>query len=360
VNRDFIEAAGGPGIRAYMDEDRADEALATEIIAMADKQGYELDHAQRIKAVLDKFGEPMAGNTWDVHGKVVIYHACLERIAVKAGIEFDTDVQVLRAQRDEAVIKVVGRMQFIPDEKDAAGGAEPAWRVEWSIGEAAHVHEGERDKRGNYRTKGNQSAYPYAMAEKRAKDRVILKLIELHGLVYSEDEADEFKQEVAAAVERDPEQEKIWATQDQKIRQNLDEANTITKVMEYVKDPYVIKIVEGMPQPMRDAIREYSIERLKALGWVSSKSEKNSEKAKPAERREPAKAEITSGTSTRSPTATLDELAADLAASHDKAEIDHVVRKYAVEVQDMMPPDKAEAEKMVTERRAAVAKKAKR
>jgi hypothetical protein len=33
------------------------------------------------------------------------------------------------------------------------------------------------------------------MAEKRAKDRVILKLVGLHGDVYSEEEADEFKNE---------------------------------------------------------------------------------------------------------------------------------------------------------------------
>ena len=36
------------------------------------------------------------------------------------------------------------------------------------------------------------------MAEKRAKDRVILKLIGLHGEVYSEEEAEEFKAEIAA------------------------------------------------------------------------------------------------------------------------------------------------------------------
>ncbi len=39
----------------------------------------------------------------------------------------------------------------------------------------------------------NSNGYPVAMAEKRAKDRVILKLVGLHGDVYSEDEADEFK-----------------------------------------------------------------------------------------------------------------------------------------------------------------------
>jgi len=52
-------------------------------------------------------------------------------------------------------------------------------RLEWSVGEAAPAN--------------NKNAYPWAMAEKRAKDRVILKLIGLHGLAYSEEEADDFK-----------------------------------------------------------------------------------------------------------------------------------------------------------------------
>ena len=51
--------------------------------------------------------------------------------------------------------------------------------TEWSIGEAAPYN--------------TTNKYPYAMAEKRAKDRVILKLVGLHGDVYSEEEADEFK-----------------------------------------------------------------------------------------------------------------------------------------------------------------------
>jgi hypothetical protein len=53
-------------------------------------------------------------------------------------------------------------------------------KVEWSFGEAAPYN--------------NKNSYPYAMAEKRAKDRVILKLVGLHGDAYSEDEADDFKE----------------------------------------------------------------------------------------------------------------------------------------------------------------------
>ena len=53
-------------------------------------------------------------------------------------------------------------------------------KMEWSIGEAAPYN--------------NKNSYPFAIAEKRAKDRVILKLVGLHGDVYAEDEADAFKE----------------------------------------------------------------------------------------------------------------------------------------------------------------------
>lgn len=103
---------------------------------------------------------------WDCHGTWVVYHNVLEQIAAKAGIEFDppTIIEADSAAKIVAIC-VTGR------NKDGAS--------QWSIGEAAP---------GN-----NKNTYPYAMAEKRAKDRVVLKLIGLQGLVYSEEEADEFK-----------------------------------------------------------------------------------------------------------------------------------------------------------------------
>jgi hypothetical protein len=123
---------------------------------------------RKIADVLAKYGEPFEGNVWRVQGTAVIYHKALERIAVRAKITFGPP-SFLRAERDEAVILVSG-----------SNGE----RDEWSIGEALVGV--------NYRVSGKQAAYVYAMAEKRAKDRVILKLINLHGLAYSEAEADEF------------------------------------------------------------------------------------------------------------------------------------------------------------------------
>jgi hypothetical protein len=123
---------------------------------------------RQIADILAKYGEPFEGNVWRVQGTAVIYHKALERIAVRAKITFGPP-SFLRAERDEAVILVSG-----------SNGE----RDEWSIGEALVGV--------NYRVSGKQAAYVYAMAEKRAKDRVILKLINLHGLAYSEAEADEF------------------------------------------------------------------------------------------------------------------------------------------------------------------------
>jgi hypothetical protein len=102
---------------------------------------------------------------WDCHGTWVMYHWAVERAAAQARISFEPP-QVLEARSADKVVAicVTARMSD---------------RVEWSIGEAAPSN--------------NKNSYPFAMAEKRAKDRVALKLLGLSGLVYSEEEADDFK-----------------------------------------------------------------------------------------------------------------------------------------------------------------------
>jgi hypothetical protein len=119
---------------------------------------------KQIADILAQHGEDFQANTWVVAGgrTRAILHHCTERMAAKEGIKFDQPV-VISAVPDNVVILVTGRNQL---------GAEA-----WSFGEAA--------------PKNNKNAYPYSMAEKRAKDRVALKLLKLHGLVYSEAEADE-------------------------------------------------------------------------------------------------------------------------------------------------------------------------
>ncbi len=212
---------------------------------------------KKITETLAKFGEPMAGNVWRVQGTVVIYHKALERIAAQAQIRFDPPT-IVRAERDEAVILVSGRM---------------GERLEWSIGEALVGV--------NYRVSGKQAAYVYAMAEKRAKDRVILKLIELHGLVYSEEEADEFKQgrpglsEPQAALEVPDTAVEVVAPAsavEAELKQKITKARSINAVTDLMLHADTQRILGELPEGIRDEIRDFAKARLVELGWPSKKA----------------------------------------------------------------------------------------
>jgi hypothetical protein len=212
---------------------------------------------KKITETLAKFGEPMAGNVWRVQGTVVIYHKALERIAAQAQIRFDAPT-IVRAERDEAVILVSGRM---------------GERLEWSIGEALVGV--------NYRVSGKQAAYVYAMAEKRAKDRVILKLIELHGLVYSEEEADEFKQgrpglsEPQATLEEPDTAVEVVApvsAVEAELKQKITKSRSINAVTDLMLHADTQQILGELPEGIRDEIRDFAKARLVELGWPSKKA----------------------------------------------------------------------------------------
>ena len=217
---------------------------------------------KQIADILAKYGEPVAGNIWRVQGQAVIYHKALERIAAGAKIRFDQP-SVLRSERDEAVILVTGHMP-------ATDGGE---RTEWSIGEALiNV---------NYRVSGKQAAYVYAMAEKRAKDRVILKLIKLHGLVYSEEEADEFRDACPGApwpadVEAGPppQEEGLQAASavEADLKRKIDRARSINAVTDLMLHADTQKALSALSPTARDEVRDHAKARLVKLGWPSKKA----------------------------------------------------------------------------------------
>jgi hypothetical protein len=121
---------------------------------------------ESVGEVLREIGLTPDDAGWDCHGTYVLLHKALEKVAAKRGVVFDPpQILAANATAKEAVVLCVGHM---------------GEKSEWSIGEAAAYN--------------NKNSYPFAMAEKRAKDRVILKLVGLHGDVYSEDEADAFKE----------------------------------------------------------------------------------------------------------------------------------------------------------------------
>jgi hypothetical protein len=114
---------------------------------------------------MEKFGVE-SDEVWEVHGTTwCVKHKALERVAAEVGIMWDKpELKVCDMAAGFVVVLISGKL---------------GERVEWSFGEAS--------------PKNNKNAYGVAMAEKRAKDRVILKLLAVHGDLYSEEEADDFR-----------------------------------------------------------------------------------------------------------------------------------------------------------------------
>lgn len=107
---------------------------------------------------------------WEVrNGAYAIKHFAIERIAANAGIVFDRPAILEHDAAGSVSMIVFGKL---------------GEREEWSTGEAS--------------PKNNKNAYPYAMAEKRGKGRVALKLLTakegMDAALYSEEDSDDFKQ----------------------------------------------------------------------------------------------------------------------------------------------------------------------
>lgn len=135
-----------------------------------------------LKEILDRYGINPRDQTqlWDCHGTLVLLHKAYEHIQAIENIQFDPPTIIEGCTEKKTVaLLVVGHM------KDKA---------EWSIGEASPAN--------------CKNAYPYAMAEKRAKDRVIGKLVGLAEHCHSEEEADDFKDGRPAQGAAEPAQQR--------------------------------------------------------------------------------------------------------------------------------------------------------
>lgn len=117
--------------------------------------------------LLNKYGlDPKKQDIlWDCHGTWIIYSRWVEEIGHVAGVTLEVP-EVIHSDvpKKEAVILVRGTM---------------GERSAWSFGEATPAN--------------NKNAYFFAMAEKRAKDRVILKLVGLAGHVYTDQDVADIK-----------------------------------------------------------------------------------------------------------------------------------------------------------------------
>lgn len=117
--------------------------------------------SKEISDFMEKYGVN-SDEVWPVPGgkDFAVKHRALERIAAEQNIKFDTPTMIeIDLEKKIASMIVFGSLGD---------------RMEWATGEAA--------------PQNNKNQYPLAMAEKRAKDRVILKLLQVHGDIYSDEE----------------------------------------------------------------------------------------------------------------------------------------------------------------------------
>jgi hypothetical protein len=112
--------------------------------------------------IFKELGINSAEATWDCHGTPVVLHRYIEIIAAKLNVSIEL-LDVVEASTKDGICS----MKCIASIND---------RQVISYGECS--------------PKNNNNTYPYAMAEKRAVDRCVLKLANLHGFVYSENEMD--------------------------------------------------------------------------------------------------------------------------------------------------------------------------
>ena len=116
-----------------------------------------------VKEILEELKFNPSECLWEKHGATCMKHRYIEIAGQEKGVVIENLDEV---------------------EKNSAEGV-VAIKCTASLGKAKVITYGEATP------KNNKNGYPYAMAEKRAVDRAILKLIGIHGFVYSDDEVNE-------------------------------------------------------------------------------------------------------------------------------------------------------------------------
>ena len=174
----------------------------------------------KLVEIFKKYNMNAEESLWNCHGTWVAYHKSIEEIGAKAGVSFSKP-EIIEGNTSS---KIVALLAF-----GSLGD-----RSEWSVGECSPSN--------------NKNAYPYAMAEKRAKDRVILKLVGLHGFVYSEEESDDFKSKSSAQLKKDG----VW---DEFISSLLD-CGSESDVASLKNDYRLQAQQEGWNKPFLDSMKD--------------------------------------------------------------------------------------------------------
>lgn len=170
---------------------------------------------------------------WPLPGgrSYAVKHSALERIAALRSITFKPP-QVIEGNGADGVVTLLITAHM--------GEA-----TTWTFGEAS--------------PKNNKNAYCWAMAEKRGKDRCVLKLLNTHGAIYSEDEADDFKapaQPVAMPAEKKPDSLAATFIAALKMAQSVDDLSAWA----VDNKPAITKLSQDDQAAIRD---EYAAHRTK-------------------------------------------------------------------------------------------------
>ena len=146
---------------------------------------------------------------WNCHGTWVMLHKALEKLAAHKKVTFDKPEMIyFDVNKNQTILLVTGHCNDVS---------------EWSYGEAT--------------PQNNKNAYPFAMAEKRAKDRVILKLLGFHGDVYSDAEVDEQVQsQLAKQAQRNKTDTSTPEVKNEVVEQTPDETTPPSQPKDAVED----------------------------------------------------------------------------------------------------------------------------
>ena len=151
---------------------------------------------------------------------MIVKHKSLEKISAHLGMWFDAP-KIIESDTEKKIVSLVVQ-GYIDDGKGK--------NTAWSIGEVSP---------DNYKTYAKQSSFPYAMAEKRAIDRVILKLLGVHGDFYSQAEIDELEEEKETKP-KDPPPPKEKSGKEE-LRELAEKDENIAEIVKHFPDAEIVK-----------------------------------------------------------------------------------------------------------------------
>ena len=188
---------------------------------------------------------------------LIIKHKALEKISAHLGMWFDPPT-ILESDTDKKIVSLVVK-GYIDDGKGK--------NTAWSIGEVSP---------DNYKTYAKQSTYPYAMAEKRAVDRVILKLLGVHGDMYSEEEAEDFKTNNAKVVSVEKLDASALEFVTEAIKVVLPSKKTIKDVGDfYTSNKKLLEPIKDNQPDDFEPIKKMFADRIKEIKETQNKGENN-------------------------------------------------------------------------------------